>query len=97
MISFRVGLIGTGRISDDYFRNCAEFNGLDIVSCGSLDMDESRAKAASFGVPRVATPEEIIADPKVDAILNLTVPAAHAEVSLAVLEAGKHVRVAGNR
>ena len=88
---FRVGLIGTGRISEVYLRNCAEFNGLDIVSCGSLDMDESRAKAAKFGVPRVATPEEIIADPEVDAILNLTVPAAHAEISLAALEAGKHV------
>lgn len=91
MNSFRVGLIGTGRISDVYLMNCAEFSGVDIVSCGSLDMCESRAKAAAFGVPRVAAPDEIIADPDVDAILNLTIPAAHAEISLAALEAGKHV------
>ena len=91
MSVFRVGLIGTGRISDVYLKNCAAFGGLEIVACGSLNMEESRAKAAEFGVPRVAEPDEIIADPEIDAILNLTIPAAHAEVSLAALEAGKHV------
>lgn len=89
--SFRVGLIGTGRISDIYLRNCAALDRLDIVSCGSLNMDESRAKAAQYGVPQCSCPEEIIGDPGIDAILNLTVPAAHAEVSLAALKAGKHV------
>lgn len=89
--SFRVGLIGTGRISDIYLKNCAEFEGLDIVACGSLNMEESRAKAASFGVGHVASPDEIIADPDIDAILNLTIPAAHARISLAALDAGKHV------
>ena len=54
-------------------------------------MDESHAKAAEFGVPRVALPEEIIADPEIDLILNLTIPAAHANVSIAALESGKHV------
>lgn len=89
--AFRVGLIGTGRISDIYLRNCAAFDGLDIVACGSLDMNESRAKAQAFGIPRAAPPDEILADPGIDAILNLTIPAAHAGVSMAALDAGKHV------
>ena len=89
--SFRVGLIGTGRISDIYLRNCAGFDGVDVVACGSLNMKESRAKAAGFGLAQVKTPDAIIADPKIDEILNLTIPAAHAEVSLAALNAGKHV------
>ena len=63
MSDFRIGLIGTGRISDVYLKNCAAFGGLEIVACGSLNMEESRAKAAEFGVPRVAEPDEIIADP----------------------------------
>ena len=91
MSVFRVGLIGTGRISDVYLKNCAAFGGLEIVACGSLNMEESRAKAAEFGVPRVAEPDEIITNPEIDAILNLTIPAAHADVSIAALEAGKHV------
>jgi predicted dehydrogenase len=89
--SFRVGLIGTGRISNIYLTNCAKFDGIEIVACGSLDMEESRAKAAEFGVPLSLTPEEILAHNYIDAILNLTIPAAHAEISLAALEAGKHV------
>jgi predicted dehydrogenase len=54
-------------------------------------MDESRMKASEFGVPRVADPDLIIADPEIDAILNLTIPAAHADINLAALAAGKHV------
>ena len=90
-ISFRVGLIGTGRISDIYLKTLKKYPQVDIVACGSLNLDESRAKAEVHGVPLVATPEAIIADPDIDAILNLTIPEAHALVSLAALEEGKHV------
>ena len=89
--SFRVGLIGTGRISDIYLKNIKEFDNIDIVACGSLNTDESRAKAAEFGIERVIPPEQIISDPDIDGILNLTIPAAHAQISFAALEAGKHV------
>ena len=89
--AFRVGLIGTGRISDIYLNNIKGFSGIEITACGSLNMDESRAKATEHGVPRVMAPEEIIADPDMDAVLNLTIPAVHARISLAALEAGKHV------
>ncbi|MGR3500910.1 Gfo/Idh/MocA family protein [Pseudaestuariivita sp.] len=89
--SFRVGLIGTGRISNIYLENCSKFDGLEIVACGSLNREESRAKATEFKVPMVAEPDQILADPEIDAILNLTIPAAHARISLAALEAGKHV------
>ena len=87
----RVGLIGTGRISDIYLKNCAQFDNIEIVACGSLDMDESREKAAAFNLSRIADPEQILADPDIDAILNLTLPAVHAEISVAAVENGKHV------
>lgn len=89
--AFRVGLIGTGRISDIYLKTLAGYDSVDIAACGSIDLSQSRAKAAQYGVPRVCAPDEIIADPEIDAILNLTIPAAHAGVSLSALAAGKHV------
>jgi len=88
---FRVGLIGTGRISDIYLKTCARFPELEVAVCGSLNAEEAQAKAKAYGVPKVAAPDEIIADQSIDAILNLTIPAAHAEVSLAALQSGKHV------
>ena len=90
-MTLRIGLVGCGRISDIYIENCARFIGLDIVACASLDMAESRAKAAQHGIPRACTVDEILSDPDIDCILNLTIPAAHAEIALAAVTAGKHV------
>ena len=87
----RVGLIGTGRISDIYLKTLREYPQVAVVACGSLNLEESKSKAAQYNVPRVALPNEILADPEIDCILNLTIPKAHAEISLAALEAGKHV------
>lgn len=89
--SFRVGLVGCGRISDIYLQTLRRLPGIDVVACASLDLEESKAKAAQFGVPRACTVPELLADPSVDGVLNLTIPAAHAEISLAALNAGKHV------
>ncbi len=91
MKSFRVGMIGCGRISDIYLKNCADFDGLEIVACASLDIEESRTKAAQHGIPKACTPDEIYADAGIDAVLNLTVPEAHFTISRLALESGKHV------
>jgi len=53
--------------------------------------DRAHAQAEAYGVPRACTPEELLADEEVEVVLNLTVPAVHADVSMAALRAGKHV------
>lgn len=88
---FRVGLIGCGRISDIYLKNCARFPEVEVVACASLDLAESTAKANAYGIPRACLPDDIFGDTSIDAVLNLTIPAAHAEISLSALDAGKHV------
>lgn len=90
MNAFRVGLVGCGRISDIYLKNCATFGALEIVACASLDIDESRSKASRYGIAKACTPEEIFDDPDIEAVLNLTIPAAHYEISRQALAAGKH-------
>lgn len=90
-MSFKIGLIGCGRISDIYLQNCAKFSGLEVVACASLDLDEARAKAAQYNIPIACMPLEIFENPEIDAVLNLTIPSAHAEISLEALRAGKHV------
>lgn len=89
--SFRVGLIGCGRISDIYLKTLAKFHEIDVIACASLDIEESRAKAAQHGIPQACLPQDIFANSEIDCVLNLTVPAAHADVSLRALKAGKHV------
>jgi predicted dehydrogenase len=85
-----LGLIGCGTISDTYFKSCAALDAVMIVACADIDFARAQARAAQFGV-RALTVERMLADPEVDIVLNLTLPTAHAEVSLAALNAGKHV------
>lgn len=91
MKPLRVGVIGCGRISDIYFDNCQRFEALDLTSCAGLDFAEAQLKASKYGLPKACHPEEIYNDPDVDCVLNLTVPAAHFDISRRALESGKHV------
>ena len=86
-----VGVVGAGKISDQYLANMAEFPDLDVRFVGDLRPDAARAQAEAFGVPGHGTAEECLARDDVELVLNLTVPVAHAEVTSAALAAGKHV------
>jgi hypothetical protein len=48
MKKFRVGLIGTVVISDIYIKTCQKFDILDVMACGSLDVEESTRKAEKY-------------------------------------------------
>ncbi|MDD5602452.1 MAG: Gfo/Idh/MocA family oxidoreductase [Eubacteriales bacterium] len=90
-----VGIVGCGKISGIYFKNLKQCFGdlVEIVSCADLVRERAEAKAAEFSVPKVYTLEDMLKDPDVDIVLNLTIPQAHAEICIAALEAGKHVHV----
>jgi Predicted dehydrogenases and related proteins len=85
-----VGLIGCGKISDQYFAGCAQYDFIKIVACADLDLPRAQAKAREHGI-RAATVDQLLSDPDVDLVINLTIPAAHAAVNTSALEAGKHV------
>ena len=87
----KTGIIGCGAISTNYVNNARNLPILEIVACADLDLERARAKAEEHGIPRACSPEELIADPEVELVLNLTIPAAHYPVALAVVDAGKHV------
>lgn len=87
----RVGLVGCGNISSVYLTNCADLPPVQVVACADLVDERARARADEYGVPHCLTVDELLADPEVELVLNLTVPAAHAELSLRALEADKHV------
>jgi predicted dehydrogenase len=87
----RVGVVGCGKISEVYLRNLTNSSEVEVVACSDVLVERAREKAAEFGVPKACTNEELLADPDVELVVNLTVPIAHAEVTLAAIEAGKHV------
>ncbi len=85
-----IGIIGCGNISQAYFNGAKMFEILEVVACADLNMETAAAKATENGCI-AQTVEELLGNPDVDLVINLTLPAVHAEVSLAALNAGKHV------
>src|SRR5437764_3273986 len=84
-----VGVIGCGNISRVYLRAPQTFGILNILACADLDMERARTQAAQYHIPRAMSVEELLADPEIELVINLTIPRAHAEVGMAVLQAGK--------
>lgn len=87
----KIGIIGCGNISSIYLQNCTSYEQLNVVACADLDIERAKSQAAKFGVPRGESVEELLADPTIELVINLTIPAAHASVGLAALRAGKSV------
>ena len=88
----RVGIIGCGNISEIYITNIMErFTSLELAAVADLMPERSAAKAQAHGIAKACTVAELLADPTIDIVLNLTIPRAHAEVCMAALSAGKHV------
>jgi predicted dehydrogenase len=87
----KVGIIGCGTISEAYVKGCRAFPILELVACTDIDLDRAKALAQKHHIPKALPVDEFMADPEIEIAINLTIPTAHAEVSLAAIRAGKHV------
>ncbi len=85
-----VGVIGCGNISAAYLKAAKHFPILDIVALADMNPEAAHARSVEFGIP-ARTVDDVLADPAIEIILNLTVPKAHVEVGLRAVAAGKHV------
>ena len=87
----RVGIVGCGTISGIYLQNSKLLDAFDVVACADLLPERAHARADEYGVPRSCSVEDLLADPEIEIVLNLTIPNAHAEIAFAALESGKSV------
>lgn len=67
------------------------FDVVEVTACADLDIERAKARAEEYHIPHAYTPEELLSDPSIDIVINLTIPAVHAEVAQKGLQAGKHV------
>lgn len=85
-----IGVIGCGNIAMTYMRNAALFRAVRLVACADVRPEVARRCAEDYGI-RAQSVDGLLANPEVDLVLNLTVPAAHVDVTLSALSANKHV------
>jgi predicted dehydrogenase len=86
-----VGIIGAGVISRQYLDNLTTFPDLEVRFIADIALDRAQEQAEKYGVAAHGTVEELLARDDIEIVVNLTIPAAHVEVGLQILESGKHV------
>ena len=88
--NLRLGIVGAGKISAQYSESFLRLPQIAVTAVADLDHRRASALADQHGA-RTTTVEGLMSADDVDVVLNLTIPAAHAEVALAAVAAGKHV------
>jgi predicted dehydrogenase len=85
-----VGIVGVGTIAAQYLATFARLPEVRLVAVADLDTARAETVAREQGVRALSVPE-LLRDPEVELVVNLTVPAAHAAVALDAIAAGKAV------
>ncbi|WP_338721803.1 Gfo/Idh/MocA family oxidoreductase [Devosia sp. XK-2] len=91
-----IGFIGTGNISSAYLKailgkdGLPGFGVLDVKALSDMRPEAAQARADEFGLKAMSV-DDMLADPAIDLVVNLTIPRAHVDVGLKCLAAGKHV------
>ena len=91
-MTIRVGMIGAGAIAHDHCQNNAKYEGARVVAIADISRERREQIKATYSLDRAyAKWEALVADPNIDAVAIALPNYLHAPVSLAALNAGKHV------
>src|SRR5262245_19654546 len=88
----RIGFAGAGNIFDAYGAGLARFRDrVEVRRVADVDLARAEQRATRYGIPAWGPLEDLLADPDVDVVINITPPTTHAEVTVAAARADKHV------
>jgi predicted dehydrogenase len=85
-----IGVIGCGVISKAYMSAMQRFPQIELKAVADMRSQPAEERGREFGVPGMRV-DQLLQRDDIEIVVNLTVPLAHTDVSLAVLNAGKHV------
>ena len=87
-----VGVIGCGTISDVYLTNITQhYENLELIACADMFLEKAQQTKEKYNIPYACTVDELLTMEDIQIVLNLTIPSAHYEVNMKILNAGKHV------
>ena len=87
----KIGIIGCGVISGIYVENSKRLDAIECVAVADANPDAAKFRAEQYDIPRACSPEELLADPEIEIVVNLTPHRLHAQVGTQILASGKHL------
>lgn len=92
MRKYRVGIVGSGVISRTYLADIQTFyRDLEVVACADIEIALAQKLASEFNIPKAYVTEDMLNDPDIDIVINLTPPQFHVAVDRQIIRAGKHL------
>lgn len=90
----RIGMIGVGYWGPNLIRNFCELDDAQVVWCSDLSQERLNKIAKRYpGVKCTTNFEDLLTDPRVDAVVIATPVSTHYRIATAALEHGKHVMI----
>ncbi len=85
----KIGIIGCGVISGIYIENARRLEAIECVAVADVNLAAAQYRAQQYDIPTACSPEELLADPEIAIVVNLTPHRLHRQVGLQIIEAGK--------
>lgn len=86
--SARVGIIGCGNIAPVYVRTLRSLGWVDVAAVADGALERAERFADEHGT-RAVSVDDLLCDPSIEAVVNLTPAHAHATVSAQIIASGK--------
>ena len=87
----KVGVVGCGAICGIYLQNLTKSRYTEVTACADLLPERAQAAAQKYGVAKACTVKELLDDPEIEIVVNLTIPKAHADIAFQAIQAGKSI------
>jgi UDP-N-acetyl-2-amino-2-deoxyglucuronate dehydrogenase len=89
--TFRIALVGCGRISKNHFEAIDKIDGLELVAVSDSDPERAKRAGLEWKVPYFSSYEKMLAESNADVVTIATPSGLHPEQGIAAAKAGKHV------
>lgn len=94
MKKLKIAIIGVGSISNEHLRSYHNHPDVEIYAVCDINEERAKRKGMQYGAVKIYfNHQELLADKEIDAVSICTWNNSHAEISIAALDAGKHVLV----
>ena len=86
-----IGIVGCGNIAETYLEQITNYNNVHLVGLTDIVSERAQGLAAIYNCTVYPDLGTMIADEKIDLVVNLTIHHVHAKIIEQILQAGKHV------